>query len=107
MVKGTLSNGFEYEINERIRKDARFLEILRRTARIEKQIQSGEESPELNAEYFEVQMSIIDKLFGLDQKERLYTFLEDEEGIVDYQVVALCANELINKLQEDNEIKNS
>lgn len=107
MVKGTLSNGFEYEINERIRKDARFLEILRRTAQIERRIKDEEDSSELNAEYFEVQMSIIDKLFGLDQKERLYTFLEDEEGIVDYQIVALCANELINKLQEDNEIKNS
>lgn len=102
MYKGTLSNGFKYKVNEKLKKDARFLELLRRATRLEKAIEENDENPDDNAEYMEIMFDIVDKMLGVEQKEKLYKHLEDKEGFVDFAVVLLCTEEILTALQNDS-----
>lgn len=106
-MKVKLSNGFEFEAKDNLGKDVRLLELLRRAAKLERKIQDEPDNKELNAEYNEALMNITDKVFGA-HKGSLYDYLEDENGIVDYELVLKCMSEATETLQEvDTEVKNS
>lgn len=80
MIKGTLDNGFEFEIDENGINDMRFVDILA----------GVEENPLLFSKAATM-------MLGAEQKERLYKHLEDENGHVNVEKFGKCITEIIEK----------
>lgn len=78
-IKGKTESGFEYDIDERAVKDARMWEIIDETRTSSSM--SSVKVPRL--------------LLGADGKERLYSFVEDEDGYVDLEKVNLIIGEIL------------
>lgn len=88
MVRGKLENGFEFEIDEEMLDDMRFIELLSAT--------------------YNDPVKVIDLAnfaLGSEQKERLYKHLEDEKGRVKTQAFSDAMEEIFEKAGET--VKNS
>lgn len=88
--KGTLSNGFRYNIKGDFVDDYEFFELL------------GEvEDKPLTI------IKIIDIIFGEKQKNNLINYIKNKEGKVKLSTMSNLVNELFDKLQKENKsIKN-
>ena len=88
MVSGKLDNGFEFEIDEEMLDDMRFIELLNET--------------------YNDPIKVVDLAnfaLGSDQKERLYKHLENEHGRVKTQVFSDAMAEIFEKAGDS--VKNS
>lgn len=93
MVKGTLSNGFNYEVNERLFKDYSFLLELSRV--------------EENPTSFTVFNSFLERLLGKEQRDAFVESFADEDNIVPIDVLGDGFVEMINDIKEKSvELKN-
>ena len=81
MYKGRTGSGFEFEVKETAADDMRLIEAL---AEIE-------ENPLVFAK-------VCTLLLGKDQKDRLYQFLEREDGTVPVKAVGETVSEILNLL---------
>lgn len=91
MKSGKLSCGFEFEFDENNVDDMRFLEKLSKM----------DDNPLLIPE-------IAEQLLGVEQKEALYKYLEDENGKVPTSEFGKALKEIFEvSSQDDEELKNS
>lgn len=103
MIKGKLSNGFKFEIDDRIKSDVRFLEMVRNLNKLE----SKEElTKEEDAEHLGLLFDIVEKMLGIPQKEKLYKHIEEKDGFVDLVVLSQCLIEMMDIASKDEEVKN-
>lgn len=80
MTKGVLDNGFEFEFDDSQLNDMRFVDIL-----------AGiEDNPLLFSKAATM-------MLGKEQKERLYKYLEDENGRVSVELFGAAITEIIEK----------
>lgn len=80
MTKGKLDNGFEFEYDESQINDMRFVDVL-----------AGiEDNPLLFSK-------AANMMLGKEQKERLYKYLEDENGRVSIELFGAAITEIIEK----------
>lgn len=85
-IKGKTQSGFEYEIDERAVKDARMWELID-----ESKNQSSISS-----------VRVPRLLLGEEGKEKLYSFVEDEDGFVDLEKVNLITGEILEDAAKKN-----
>lgn len=83
MVSGKTSNGFEFNFPRKRITNMRFIEAL---AKAEK------------GDYFAI-ADVVTLLLHED-KERLYNFVEDDDGDVDMEIVASMISEMVNINEE-------
>ena len=83
MTKGKLDNGFDFEIDEKKLNDMRYIELIR----------AAGNDPIKSLELAEATL-------GVEQKERLYEFLEDEEGRVSPEACYNAMDEMFQKAGE-------
>ena len=88
MTKGKLDNGFEFEIDEKQLNDMRYIELIR---------DAGDDPIK--------SLDLAEATLGVEQKERLYDFLQDEEGRVPPEAFYEALDEIFQKAGE--EVKNS
>lgn len=88
MVEGKTKSGFKYSVDERALRDARMWEI------IDEDSTSSVRVPKM--------------LLGQEGKEKLYKFVEDEDGYVDLTKVNEIVGEILTDAAEKNkDAKNS
>ena len=88
MKRGKTKEGFEFEVNERVLKDMEFLDILH-------DVVSGDDEKAVNA-YPE----LLNKILGKEQKQKLYDFIRDSEGIVSIEAVSEVVKQIIAQVKE-------
>lgn len=88
MIKGETSSGFKYEIDPAVLKDYRLLKIC-------KKVDKGD---------LLALEEMVEKILGEKQAEVLEDHLENEQGIVDYELVM---NEMMEIFNDREELKNS
>lgn len=86
MTAGTLSNGFEYEIEEAIFDDMRFLDALA----------EADEGDPLAAS------RVCSMLLGKEQKKRLYKQLQNSDGRVPIEATLNCVKEIMEALGDES-----
>ena len=90
MIAGTTAKGFKYEIPEKRLHNMRLVEVLARV----------DTEPTLIPR-------LLDLLLGKDQKEAMYDFFEDEDGIVLESDITEAVAEIFDKAAaEDPDVKN-
>ena len=82
------SNGFTCKINEDVLDDIRIFEAVRK-------VESGTTDEKLNAS-----VDLIDTILGVEQKEKLYKFLEKKEGKASITAVTDTLADIFKKLSE-------
>ena len=85
MINGKTTSGFEFEVDERMMKDMRFVRVFR----------------EWQKNNF-AQADVLDYMLGKDGAEKLEEHLEDKSGYVDSQKVADEMSEILEIVQEKN-----
>ena len=80
-IKGKTQSGFEYEIDERAVKDARMWEL----------IDESKNPSSISS------VRVPRLLLGEEGKEKLYSFVEDEDGFVDLEKVNLITGEILEE----------
>lgn len=88
MKRGKTKEGFEFEVNEKVLKDMEFLDILH-------DVVSGDDEKAVNA-YPE----LLNKILGKEQKQKLYDFIRDSEGIVPIEAVSETVKQIIEQVKE-------
>ena len=88
MKRGKTKEGFEFEVNEKVLKDMEFLDILL-------DVVSGDDEKAVNA-YPE----LLNKILGKEQKQKLYDFIRDSEGIVSIEAVSEVVKQIIEQVKE-------
>ena len=86
MKAGKLSNGFEYQIDEVIFDDMRFLDALA----------EADEGDPLAAS------RVCNMLLGKEQKKSLYKMLANEDGRVPIEVALNCVREIMEALGDES-----
>lgn len=90
MIKSKTTSGFEYQVDERLMQNFRFVRLLR-------------EWQNNNL----AQVDVLDFMLGKEQAEALQEHVADKEGFVDSQKIADEMNEMFETLSEKSkEIKN-
>ena len=83
--KGTLSNGFKYEVDDAVMDDMRLIDAIS---------ESMEDEP--------LKISkVIKMVLGEEQRERLYKMLEDENGRVPADVASEAIAEIFENMGEE------
>lgn len=90
MIKSKTTSGFEYQVDERLMQNFRFVRLLR-------------EWQNNNL----AQVDVLDFMLGKEQAEALQEHVANKEGFVDSQKIADEMNEMFETLSEKSkEIKN-
>lgn len=90
MIKSKTTSGFEYQVDERLMQNFRFVRLLR-------------EWQNNNL----AQVDVLDFMLGKEQAEALQEHVADKEGFVNSQKIADEMNEMFETLSEKSkEIKN-
>lgn len=90
-MKGKLSNGFKYEVDVDVFNDMELIEAIAAS-------EGGDPKGLVEA---------IEKILGKEQKKALYDSLRNEKGRVEVEAVGEAINEIMEKVAEDAEGKNS
>lgn len=85
MINGKTTSGFEFEVDERMLKDMRFVRVFR----------------EWQKNNF-AQADVLDYMLGKDGAAKLEEHLADKDGYVDAQKVADEMDEILEIVQEKN-----
>lgn len=88
MRRGTTQSGFTFEIDEQKLNDMRFMELLKKA--------------QTDSLMFP---EVLDRMLGEEQKEKLYSHLENEDGIVPIDATVDIVTEIMNIAGDDT--KNS
>ena len=89
MIKGKTSTGFEYEVNENIRKDYRFVTALAT-------LHSKNEAKAIDA-----YSTVVSLLLGENGEEDLCQHVMDEDGIVNFTRLGEEVAEILQLLPND------
>ena len=89
MIKGKTSTGFEYEVNENIRKDYRFVTALAK-------LHSKNEAKAIDA-----YSTVVSLLLGENGEEDLCQHVMDEDGIVNFTRLGEEVAEILQLLPND------
>lgn len=87
MTKGILDNGFEFEIDETALDDMYYIELIRK---------AGDDAV--------ASLELAEATLGIEQKERLYKHLENEQGRVPSGAFYAALEEIFEKA--GNAVKN-
>lgn len=89
MITGKTARGFEYAIPKKRLHNMRLVEVLSKV----------DEDPTLIPK-------MLDLLMGQEQKEKMYDFYEDEDGIVLESDITEAVAEIFNAAAVDPDVKN-
>ena len=89
MIRGKTAKGFEYAVPKKRLHNMRLVEVLAKV----------DEDPTLIPK-------MLDLLLGKEQKEAMYNFYEDEDGIVLESDITGAVNEIFNAAAVDPDVKN-
>lgn len=90
-MKGKLSNGFKYEVDVDVFNDMELIEAIAAS--------EGDEPLRI--------VEVVERILGKEQKKALYDSLRNENGRVEVDAVGEAINEIMTKVSEDAEGKNS
>lgn len=85
MKKGKTESGFKYEIDEKVLDDMELIDAMAAS--------QGEDPTQIS--------TVVVKIFGADQRKKLYDHIRTEDGRVPVTEVANIITEIINSLGED------
>lgn len=85
MKKGKTESGFKFEIDEKVLDDMELIDAMAAS--------QGEDPTQISV--------VVVKIFGAEQRKRLYDHVRDENGRVPIGEVANIITEIINSLGED------
>ncbi len=85
MKKGKTESGFKFEIDEKVLDDMELIDAMAAS--------QGEDPTQIS--------TVVVKIFGAEQRKRLYDHVRDENGRVPIGEVANIITEIINSLGED------
>lgn len=93
MIRGTTSTGFNFEVNEGIRTDWRFVRAL-------SDIESGDDTKVLVGT-----TTLVELLVGVDGEKRLCDHIKTDDGLIPLKALMTEIAEIIKALRGD--VKNS
>lgn len=85
MKKGKTESGFKYEIDEKVLDDMELIDAMAAS--------QGEDPTQIS--------TVVVKIFGAEQRKKLYDHVRDKNGRVPIGEVANIITEIINSLGED------
>lgn len=85
MKKGKTESGFKYEIDEKVLDDMELIDAMAAS--------QGEDPTQIS--------TVVYKIFGADQRKRLYDHLRTEDGRVPVTDVANIITEIIESIGDD------
>lgn len=85
MKKGKTESGFNYEIDEKVLDDMELIDAMAAS--------QGDDPTQIS--------TVVVKIFGTDQRKRLYDHVRAEDGRVPISKVADIITEIINSLGDD------
>lgn len=85
MKKGKTESGFKFEIDEKVLDDMELIDAMAAS--------QGEDPTQIS--------TVVVKIFGEDQRKRLYDHVRTEDGRVPVTEVANIITEIINSLGDD------
>lgn len=85
MKKGKTESGFKYEIDEKVLDDMELIDAMAAS--------QGDDPTQIS--------TVVVKIFGVDQRKKLYDHVRTEDGRVPVTEVANIITEIINSLGED------
>ena len=85
MKKGKTENGFNYEIDEKVLDDMELIDAMAAS--------QGDDPTQIS--------TVVLKIFGPDQRTKLYDHVRTEDGRVPITEVANIITEIINSIGED------
>ena len=85
MKKGKTESGFKWEIDENVLDDMELIDAMAAS--------QGEDPTQIS--------TVVTKIFGADQKKKLYDHVRAEDGRVPISKVADIITEIINAIGED------
>ena len=85
MKKGKTNNGFKYEIDEKVLDDMELIDAMAAS--------QGDDPTQIS--------TVVVKIFGADQRKRLYDHVRTEDGRVPITEVANIITEIIESLGDD------
>ena len=85
MKKGKTNNGFKYEIDEKVLDDMELIDAMAAS--------QGDDPTQIS--------TVVVKIFGADQRKRLYDHVRTEDGRVPVTEVANIITEIIESLGDD------
>lgn len=90
-MKGKLSNGFKFEVDTEVFNDMELIEAIVAS--------EGDEPTRI--------VEVVERILGKEQKKALYDSLRNEDGKVTVEAVGEAIDEIMAKVSEDAEGKNS
>ena len=85
MKKGKTESGFKWEVDENVLDDMELIDAMAAAM--------GEDPTQISV--------VVSKIFGADQKKRLYDHLRSEDGRVSIQLVADTITEIMTSIGND------
>lgn len=85
MKKGTTTNGFKYEIDEKVLDDMELIDAMAAS--------QGDDPTQIS--------TVVVKIFGEDQRKKLYDHVRTEDGRVPVTEVANIITEIIESIGDD------